>query len=420
MAISNTELAQRISDLLDKWHSREDEMIGWINGTVSGGPNDNGTYPITDALGNTTYVDSPAKLEDLVNGPAGTAREYRDLAFDITHEAEDVQVTLGWDVKGVDTAANEFQIDGDQTAFLDSGQSIVISGSTGNDGTYSLASNASFDSGTGLTTVAVNEDVTDSTADGLLERTIGYSAYHYQQKAAASEDAAATSETNAADSEALAGDHAADANNYMNGAQAARDTSKDHRTTSDRYATETEDTTVVDADTGTDTGDYSALHHASKASTSASNAATSETNAADSETNAATYRDEAFDWSTAGVDVSLSDSGGNSGYSAYHHAEHARQAREDTEAYANGMKWQADVLAEQNDPPASPSSGDRYLIGPSPSGDWSDNAQDIATWDANNTVWDFASPSEGWSLNVNGSNLAGRTDVAMIFNGPTG
>ena len=412
MAISNTELAQRISDLLDQWHSREDEMLDWLGGTVSGGPNNNGTYPITDGTGTTHYVDAPAKLEDVVTGPAGAARDYRDLAFEINHKPVDTAINLSWSITEVDASTGSFTIGRDQSPFLKSGDTVSISGSTGNDGTYTLASDSAYDANADETTVSVSESVPDSTADGSLAVDIGYSVYHYRQKAADSASAAAASEINAASSESLASDHAADAQNYMNNAQSARDKSQTYRDESYDWAEAGEDVSVEDS---AGHSGYSAYHHRSKAEAAQSDAETAESNAASHESDAQTYRDDAYHWAEAAEDSSVSDSAGHSGYSAWHHAEKARQAKETTESYANGMKWQADVLAEQNDPPSSPSAGDRYLVGPSPTGDWSGYDQNIATWDG--SVWSFDSPSEGWSLNVNGSNLDGRSDVAMIYNG---
>jgi len=48
-----------------------------------------------------------------------------------------------------------------------------------------------------------------------------------------------------------------------------------------------------------------------------------------------------------------------------------------------------------NSPPGSPSDGDRYIVGSSPSGDWAGQANNIAIWDDNNTAWIFATATEG-------------------------
>lgn len=65
-------------------------------------------------------------------------------------------------VTGVDTGANSFDFAGDVAEDFPDGTRFEISGSTGNDGTYTVASTT----GTSPTVVSVEEDVTDSTADG--------------------------------------------------------------------------------------------------------------------------------------------------------------------------------------------------------------------------------------------------------------
>jgi len=71
-------------------------------------------------------------------------------------------------IDGVDTSADEFTLDaddGDVTGEVAAGTKLAVEGSTGNDDIYTVAS-SSFD-GTN-TIVAVQEDVTDGTADGTL------------------------------------------------------------------------------------------------------------------------------------------------------------------------------------------------------------------------------------------------------------
>lgn len=67
MSFSNAQLAQKISDLIDYWSSFSVEYADWLGGTVSGGPNSDGEYPLTDYTGTETLVKSPAKLQDDVD-----------------------------------------------------------------------------------------------------------------------------------------------------------------------------------------------------------------------------------------------------------------------------------------------------------------------------------------------------------------
>jgi len=66
------------------------------------------------------------------------------------------------------------------------------------------------------------------------------------------------------------------------------------------------------------------------------------------------------------------------------------------DSIAQGLDWQESVLGELADPPGSPTTGDRYLVIATATGDWAGHEQDIATWDG--SVWDFFTPNEGCAL----------------------
>lgn len=66
---------------------------------------------------------------------------------------------------------------------------------------------------------------------------------------------------------------------------------------------------------------------------------------------------------------------------------------------AGGGIWQADVLDKDlTAPPGSPTSGDRYIVGNSATGDWSTHDNEVAEW--NGSSWDFETPASGWHLHV--------------------
>lgn len=67
-------------------------------------------------------------------------------------------------ITGVDTGTDTITIDGDHTGDLASGDDIRISGSTGNDGAYTVSSVSLNGSDTDIT---VNETIGDGTADGI-------------------------------------------------------------------------------------------------------------------------------------------------------------------------------------------------------------------------------------------------------------
>jgi len=56
--------------------------------------------------------------------------------------------------------------------------------------------------------------------------------------------------------------------------------------------------------------------------------------------------------------------------------------------------FQDPVASVLNTPPVSPSVGDRYIVGLSPSGAWVGHSKDIAGW--NGDAWIYATPSNGW------------------------
>lgn len=73
MAISNSQLAIQMESLVQAWSRREREYAAWNAGAPDGGPQGDGRYPLTDALGVVRLVLSPAALADGVSGPAATA-----------------------------------------------------------------------------------------------------------------------------------------------------------------------------------------------------------------------------------------------------------------------------------------------------------------------------------------------------------
>jgi hypothetical protein len=74
-----------------------------------------------------------------------------------------------------------------------------------------------------------------------------------------------------------------------------------------------------------------------------------------------------------------------------------------TKAYVDskvqGIDWQESVLdAFVNTPPGSPVTGDRYIVGGSPTGAWASNANDITQWSG--TAWTFTVKNLGMATYV--------------------
>jgi hypothetical protein len=68
-----------------------------------------------------------------------------------------------------------------------------------------------------------------------------------------------------------------------------------------------------------------------------------------------------------------------------------------------GMDWQDSVLNRLTTPPASPVSGDRYLIIATATGAWLGKENQIAQW--NGASWDYDIPNEGFTTRCEADNL---------------
>lgn len=63
----------------------------------------------------------------------------------------------------------------------------------------------------------------------------------------------------------------------------------------------------------------------------------------------------------------------------------------------------------RNTPPGSPSEGDRYIVGSSPTDAWASNAGDLAVYI--DSAWEFHTPQEAWRLWDQGE------ETALVFDG---
>jgi len=94
---------------------------------------------------------------------------------------KELSINQSFSIVGVDTGSEFFSVSGDQTSYMQSGDNLRVTGSTGNDGDYTVSS-VSYDSNNDETDITVNEDVTDSTADGNLEWRVVNDAGWYRLK----------------------------------------------------------------------------------------------------------------------------------------------------------------------------------------------------------------------------------------------
>lgn len=87
-SLSNAALAAQVVTMINKWNQREDQMVTWLAGTASGGPNGDGRYPLSNVLGVTSLVACPAKMAAMVADPIAGAEallaEAQTILADIT------------------------------------------------------------------------------------------------------------------------------------------------------------------------------------------------------------------------------------------------------------------------------------------------------------------------------------------------
>jgi hypothetical protein len=138
---ANTVLASNINALLDIWQTREGQISNWASGTVNGGPNGNGTYPITTDLGDTIFIESPAKMASRQPGVVYSTR------------TSNILLNTGDYSKLIDYTANTFTQNFVTAATLLSGWYCIVRNS-GN-GTITLDPSGS-EQINGATTLAVS------------------------------------------------------------------------------------------------------------------------------------------------------------------------------------------------------------------------------------------------------------------------
>jgi hypothetical protein len=104
--LTNAQLAQLINDALAKWNAREAEQYAWVSGSATGGPNGDGRFPLSNGSGSSNLIDSPAKLADLLNGPAALAGAARNEAQVFRDAAQSAATAASTDK----TLANNYKL----------------------------------------------------------------------------------------------------------------------------------------------------------------------------------------------------------------------------------------------------------------------------------------------------------------------
>lgn len=253
MALSNTELANKISDLIDRWQTYLDQWFNWQGGDPSGGPNNDGKYPLSDATGTTELYSSIPKLqqtlstletegESAVNQAEAaekTASEYATLA---TGTVTDYDPVNGNTDTGDSSAKQHADAASSSASTAQTAESGALTAETDAQSARDAAQTAETGAQSAESSAVTAKDQAETAESG---------AQTAESNASTSANNAATSETNAAASETDAGEH---------------------ETTAQRWANEAQGVTVVNADTGQDTGEYSAYHYKKEAQATLSEA----------------------------------------------------------------------------------------------------------------------------------------------------
>jgi hypothetical protein len=80
IAASDSVLAGKVTDLVSNVVARDSNFDNWINGTAYGGPNGDGSYPLTSLSGGTVLLPCPARMMTLVTHGADAKT---GLAFEV-------------------------------------------------------------------------------------------------------------------------------------------------------------------------------------------------------------------------------------------------------------------------------------------------------------------------------------------------
>lgn len=125
---------------------------------------------VTTQLIKTYSRGSFSRVREIRKPVSGTVVVAVEGAETTAYSLDTTTGVISWDhiayaVVAVDTANNVVEISGDQTGSLNAGDSIEISGSTGNDGVYTIDS-LTYNSTSDNTEITTSESIEDSTADG--------------------------------------------------------------------------------------------------------------------------------------------------------------------------------------------------------------------------------------------------------------
>jgi uncharacterized protein (TIGR02217 family) len=111
-----------------------------------------------------------SRVRDIRKPVGGTVVVAVDGAESSAYSLDTTTGIITWDhtsysIQAVDTGNNVVELTGDLTGTMSAGDSFEISGSTGNDGVYTISA-LTYDSGNNRTEITTSKSIDDSTADG--------------------------------------------------------------------------------------------------------------------------------------------------------------------------------------------------------------------------------------------------------------
>ena len=109
MASTISEVANKLSEVLGRWSTFVDEIGEWATGRADGGPNGDGTYPITKPSGDQVTLTGFQRLVDDVVGPAAESKDARDAAQTARAEAKTAEDNAEIAQNVAQTARNKAQ-----------------------------------------------------------------------------------------------------------------------------------------------------------------------------------------------------------------------------------------------------------------------------------------------------------------------
>ena len=275
-SISNAELASRISTLVDRWNTREDQMIALLT-------QDTGDVTVTDGLGQNHILPSFPQLQKTVTGMTdeltGAVAEVRAISTATMSAAADAEQSAAEAAASLETFLNA----GDTATAAAEAAQVSASEASQSAASASGSASASATSATTASNAATSAQASKDAAE--TARTEAASSATAANNSAVASANSATSAAGSASSASLsassASESAASANTASTSAAASAN------------AADTSATTAVNAKAGAETAAAGAQASADSAAASAASASGSASAAATSATTAGTHASNA-------------------------------------------------------------------------------------------------------------------------------